>query len=179
MVKYADWMNLMTYDLHGSWDSPEDQIGSVVLAHTNLTEISSALNLLWRNNVPANKVNLGIGFYGRSYTLSDPSCSSPGCGFKDPGVAGGKCPKSLFFPPFLRGLYFLFVCLENAEFHNTECTGTPGILSYDEIEQVLNTYQLTTVYDNDAGVNYFSWSHNQWVVRTKIPSNSYKNQDPQ
>lgn len=54
----------MTYDLHGAWDSPEDQIGSYVYAHTNLTEITDALDLLWRNDVPANKVNMGLGFYG-------------------------------------------------------------------------------------------------------------------
>ncbi len=74
----ADWVNLLTYDLHGSWDSPEDQIGSFAYAHTNLTEIIDAFDLLWRNNVPANKVNMGIGFYGRTFTLADKSCTSPG-----------------------------------------------------------------------------------------------------
>lgn len=58
---------------HGSWDSPENQVGNIVMAHTNITEIQDALNLLWRNDVPANKVNLGIGFYGRTYELEDPS----------------------------------------------------------------------------------------------------------
>lgn len=57
-------MAAVTYDLHGAWDSPEDQIGSYVYAHTNLTEITDALDLLWRNDVPANKVNMGLGFYG-------------------------------------------------------------------------------------------------------------------
>jgi chitinase len=78
---------------HGSWDSPEDQIGKFVYAHTNLTEIKDALNLLWRNNVPADKVNLGLGFYGRSYTLEDPNCIDAGCAFKEPGMPG-KCTVS-------------------------------------------------------------------------------------
>ena len=88
LAKYVDWINLMSYDLHGSWDSPESYIGSYVYAHTNLTEISDALNLLWRNDVPANKVNLGLGFYGRSYTLEDASCTMPGCPFESGGEAG-------------------------------------------------------------------------------------------
>lgn len=45
MSKYADWINLMAYDLHGVWDS-SDPIGNQVLAHTNLTEIDLALDLV-------------------------------------------------------------------------------------------------------------------------------------
>ncbi|KAI1381148.1 family 18 glycosyl hydrolase [Hypoxylon crocopeplum] len=88
MVLYADWINFMTYDLHGQWDSPADTIGSYVYAHTNLTEINEGLQLLWRNDIPSNKVNLGIGFYGRTYTLADPSCTSPGCPFTSGGMPG-------------------------------------------------------------------------------------------
>lgn len=36
------------------------------------------------------KIVMGIGFYGRSFTLSDPSCSRPGCGFSS-GANPGKC----------------------------------------------------------------------------------------
>lgn len=85
MAKSVDWINLMSYDLHGSWDADGNWIGPHVYAHTNMTEIKDALQLLWRNNVPAEKVNLGLAFYGRSYTLVDPSCNIPGCEFKDPG----------------------------------------------------------------------------------------------
>lgn len=82
MMEYADFTNLMAYDLHGTWDSPDDQIGSIVLAHTNLTEINAALDLFWRNSIDPSKINLGIGFYGRSFQLSDPACWQPGCPFK-------------------------------------------------------------------------------------------------
>lgn len=53
-----------------------------------MTEIDSALDLLWRNDVDPSKVVLGIGFYGRSFKLSDPSCNKPGCKFSGPGDAG-------------------------------------------------------------------------------------------
>jgi chitinase len=52
------------------------------------SEIKDALNLLWRNDVPASQVNLGLGFYGRSYTLKDPNCWQPGCIFESAGNAG-------------------------------------------------------------------------------------------
>jgi chitinase len=46
LIQYADWINLMTYDLHGEWDR-NNPIGSIVQAHTNLTEIELALELFW------------------------------------------------------------------------------------------------------------------------------------
>jgi chitinase len=68
----VDWFNMMTYDLHGTWDSTDKYIGSVVNAHTNLTEIDLAMQLLWRNNIDPGQVNLGLGFYGRSMLLVSP-----------------------------------------------------------------------------------------------------------
>jgi hypothetical protein len=65
MMEHVDFVNLMTYDLFGSWDKDSNWIGPYVYGHTNLTVIKQALNLLWRNGVPANQVNLGLGFYGR------------------------------------------------------------------------------------------------------------------
>ncbi|KAL4935574.1 hypothetical protein BDV06DRAFT_217331 [Aspergillus oleicola] len=80
MVKHVDWINVMTYDLHGVWDA-QDPIGSIVQGHTNLTEIKTALELFWRVDIPPAKLVLGLGFYGRSFTLADPECTKPGCPF--------------------------------------------------------------------------------------------------
>lgn len=83
----VDWINLMSYDLHGVWDR-DNPIGSNVLAHTNITEIDAALDLFWRTDVSPDKIVLGIGFYGRSFKLQDPACWQPGCAFSGPGDAG-------------------------------------------------------------------------------------------
>lgn len=45
MVPHVDWVNLMSYDLHGVWDG-NNTIGKHVLAHTNLTEIDLSLDLV-------------------------------------------------------------------------------------------------------------------------------------
>lgn len=70
MSKTVDWFNMMLYDLHGTWDSTDKEIGSIVQAHTNLTEIDQALELLWRNKIEPSKVVMGLGFYGRSRVIS-------------------------------------------------------------------------------------------------------------
>ncbi|KAH8895714.1 hypothetical protein GQ53DRAFT_853840 [Thozetella sp. PMI_491] len=137
-VALADFTNLMAYDLHGTWDSPADQIGSIVLAHTNLTEIKLALSLFWRNGVDPAKVNLGIGFYGRSFQLQDPGCWQPGCAFK-----GGAAPGP--------------------------CTQTSGILSYNEITNIINQNNLEPYWDKENAVKYMTWDNDQWV--------SYDDQD--
>jgi len=87
LVDAADYVNFMTYDLHGVWDA-DDPIGAQVLAHTNLTEIDQGLDLLWRNGVDPSKVNLGLAFYSRTFQLQDPSCTVPGCPFSGGGMAG-------------------------------------------------------------------------------------------
>ena len=79
--------------VHGTWDSTDPYIGPIVAAHTNLTEIDQALDLLWRNNIDPSKVNLGIGFYGRSFTLTNPSCTAAGCPFSAGGEPG-PCSQS-------------------------------------------------------------------------------------
>jgi chitinase len=129
---------------HGSWDSPQDQIGSFVFGHTNKTEIEDSLNLFWRNGVPADKINLGIGFYGRSYTLEDKSCTEPGCGQM-------YCKFSNDSPHF-----DTFMLTSSSQ-------GQAGVLSFDEIETLKRDSQLSTVYDEDAEIKYMVWNDDQWV----------------
>lgn len=57
-------------------------------AHSNLTEISSALDLVWRNNITASKLSLGLAFYGRSTTLASSSCADPECLYLSGGDKG-------------------------------------------------------------------------------------------
>ncbi|KAK8042256.1 glycoside hydrolase superfamily [Apiospora rasikravindrae] len=90
MEQHLDWFNIMTYDIHGVWDSTVHSIGPYAYAHTNLTEIQLGLELLWRNNINPGRVVMGLGFYGRSFTMKDPGCLHAGCEFSD-GAHGGEC----------------------------------------------------------------------------------------
>jgi chitinase len=103
-------------------------------------EIAAGLDLLWRNKIDPAKVALGLGFYGRSFTLKDASCNTPGCAFAiDTGLegsTGGANPGT--------------------------CTGTSGILSDYEIARILDKSSPHVAYDATAGVNWMAWNDNQW-----------------
>lgn len=68
----------MRFHLHGTWDLTDTYIGTVVNAHTSLTEIYQSLDLLWRNKIDSKKVVLGLRFYGRLFNLTNLSCNDAG-----------------------------------------------------------------------------------------------------
>lgn len=137
----VDWLNVMSYDLHGVWDAASKYTGPKLATHTNITEINMALDLLWRAGVKPNKVVLGKGCkfafahilrlhhltcwtdYGRSFTLTDPSCNKPdgSCTFSG-GAKEGRCSKA------------------------------SGILTLQEIQELIKEKNLKPVHDLKAGV---------------------------
>ncbi|KAL2785261.1 hypothetical protein BJX66DRAFT_329388 [Aspergillus keveii] len=93
MQEHIDFFNVMTYDIHGVWDASNKNSGPFVRPHTNITEIKLGLDLLWRNDVDPSRVNFGLGWYGRSFTLKDPACNQPDCIFSYGGKPG-ECTNS-------------------------------------------------------------------------------------
>ncbi|KAE8375114.1 glycoside hydrolase [Aspergillus bertholletiae] len=130
---YVDWFNIMTYDIHGLWDAHGKEIGPHAYAHTNLTEINMGLELLWRNNINPSRVVMGLGFYGRSFTMVDPNCLKPGCRFKAHEAPAG------------------------------ECTNIPGVISATEIHKIVQKGGATVTFYEDAAVKVVTWNQNHWV----------------
>jgi chitinase len=75
--QHLDWINLMTYDFHGGWEAqgptnfhsnlyldPSSPATGVSRTYT----IENAVNKLLSAGVPAQKILLGIPFYGRGWT---------------------------------------------------------------------------------------------------------------
>ena len=115
-------------------DAQSKFVGPYIAPHTNLTEIDIALDLFWRAGVDSSKVVMGQGWYGRSFTLADPSCSTPNgvCKFTG-GANPGPCSKA------------------------------SGIFDYREISDIITKNNLQPVHDEKAGVKWITWDSNQWV----------------
>ncbi|KAK5654286.1 hypothetical protein OQA88_7463 [Cercophora sp. LCS_1] len=134
MEPHIDWFNMMSYDIHGVWDSTNKFTGPYIRPHTNLTEIEEGLALLWRAGVNPANVVLGLGWYGRSFTLEDPNCSVPNglCRFTAGGAPG-------------------------------ECSRSAGTLTNAEIKRIIDSEVGVESYDATAGVRWLKWNTNQWV----------------
>lgn len=139
--KYVSWFNFMSYDLHGMWDKHNQFTGPYLLGHTNITEIESGLDLLWRNQVDPKNVVMGFGFYGRSFTMADSACSEPNgvCEFSTAGIPGS-------------------------------CSATAGILIYAEIQSLNTSLNVQTFYDEKSTVKYNVFDSTQWVSYDDVQS---------
>ncbi|WP_411133789.1 glycoside hydrolase family 18 protein [Streptomyces sp. C10] len=106
-AQYVDWYNPMTYDYFGAWDakgptaphSPLTSYSGIPKAGFNSTDTITKLKGL---GVPASKLLLGIGFYGRGWsgvTQSAPGGTATGAapgkyeaGIDDYKVLKSRCP---------------------------------------------------------------------------------------
>lgn len=106
-AQYVDWFNPMTYDYFGAWDAqgptaPHSPLTSYPgIPHAGFNT-SDTIAKLKAKGVPAGKLLIGIGFYGRGWTgvtQSEPGGTATGAapgtyeaGIEDYKVLKGKCP---------------------------------------------------------------------------------------
>ncbi|TDB28610.1 chitinase [Stenotrophomonas sp. ATCM1_4] len=111
--RYLDFINVMTYDFHGAWaprtnhhsalfDSPADpSSGDERLYNSN-----DAIEAYLARGVPAHKLNLGVGFYGRGWTNVAPTNNGlyqpgrPAAGRYEAGIEDWKVLKDLGWPAY-------------------------------------------------------------------------------
>ncbi|KZT36396.1 hypothetical protein SISSUDRAFT_1120964 [Sistotremastrum suecicum HHB10207 ss-3] len=88
LLKSANWVNVLAFDLHGVWDGADPSVGTGLRAHSNLTLIDAGLQQFWQANVNPSQIVLGFAFYGRTFTLANNDCFYPGCSWFSGGGAG-------------------------------------------------------------------------------------------
>ncbi|WP_030968863.1 glycoside hydrolase family 18 protein [Streptomyces sp. NRRL S-1824] len=106
-AQYVDWYNPMTYDFFGAWDAqgptaPHSPLTSYTGIPREGYTSDAAVTKLKALGVPASKLLLGIGFYGRGWTgvtQDAPGGTATGAatgtyeaGIEDYKVLKGSCP---------------------------------------------------------------------------------------
>jgi chitinase len=109
-----DWINVMTYDYHGSWE-PRGPTNFPAPLYTSSRDPSTGLDLsadatiraFLEAGVPPDKVNLGVPFFGRGWTGVAPAddglyqeADKPAAGLYEAGVNDYGVLRALDFPRF-------------------------------------------------------------------------------
>ena len=81
---YLDFINLMTYDFCGTWDSRSGHHARLYSLNTDEVSCSSGVSYVMASGCPAKKILLGIPVYGRSFMgVSGPGHRHKGGGGQD------------------------------------------------------------------------------------------------
>ena len=79
MAEHIDWFNLMSYNIHGDWDE-------FAGANTDMSYIIDTMTYIYGTGLAREKLVLGLAAFGRSTTLTDPTCITAGCPISGPGL---------------------------------------------------------------------------------------------
>ncbi|XP_049812393.1 acidic mammalian chitinase-like isoform X1 [Schistocerca nitens] len=137
LCRYLDFINLMAYDLHGSWDNKTGQNSPLYASSADKTEAERQLNVdssvrYWiQNGADPSKLVLGMGTYGRTFTLASTAHTGVGAPTNGPGTAG----------PY---------------------TKEAGMMGYNEILEKLKSGGWKVTWDEEQKVPY-AVHENQWV----------------
>ncbi|CAH2239667.1 jg12443 [Pararge aegeria aegeria] len=137
-TQYVDYVNLMTYDMNGSWDSVTGHNaplhkgqGDENVAKQNVFTVDLSLEYWLQQGCPAHKLVLGIPLYGRTFLLTNANNSGVRARASGPGIAG----------PW---------------------TATNGFIGYNEFCLRQKTESWNLRYDSSAKVPYAVQGRN-WV----------------
>jgi chitinase len=145
--RYLDFINVMSYDLHGTWNQVTGQNAPLYASSTEMREGNSQLNVdavmrTWiASGANPQKLIMGLAFYGRSFTLDSPN-TAIGALATTGGAAGPH-------------------------------TQEPGILGYMEICEKILYNGWTEIWD-DVQKNPYAFSGNQWVGYDSVRSLTLK-----
>jgi len=133
-----DWINLMTYDFHGSWETVSGHHAALYSTSEDETQYGYPISVSWALQnwldlgCTGQKLTLGIATYGHSFTLENSINHDFLVGVSGPGAQGSG-------------------------------TSSPGTLAYSEVMLAIEQGTLTEIFDEDRGVPYAHDGQGFWV----------------
>lgn len=160
----VDFINLMTYDLHGFWDGITGNNAPLYAGSADITSYQKQLNVdsivkYWiAQGAPKDKLIVGIPLYGKSFTLTNSANYGVGAPVSGAGNAGNFIAEGGFLP-------YNEICynIKNSVFarywDNTQkvpyAVGGNQWVGYDDSESI--AYKINYIKDNNLGGAMF-WS---------------------
>ena len=126
---HAEW------DYNNAWANPGCPRGNCLRSHVNLTETMNSLSMITKAGVPSSKIIVGVSSYGRSFRMTESSCTGPLCTFSGPESSAAK----------------------------GECTGTAGYIANAEISKILGSGLAGRYYDGDSDSDVLVYG-SDWVA---------------
>ncbi|KAJ7630437.1 hypothetical protein FB45DRAFT_915498 [Roridomyces roridus] len=93
IAKSVNYLNMMSYDYHGPWDTNVTDQAPVTNPQTSILDMQASAQLYVRAGIDLSIVNLGLAYYGRTYQLADASCVGYNCTMVG-GGAPGPCTQT-------------------------------------------------------------------------------------
>lgn len=95
LIKYVDWMNVMSYDYHSNLESKTGHVAPLYHnpnEQTKYSNVNFSITYWLEQGVPSNKLVMGVPTYGQSFTLLRKSQRNEKPGFNvkvsGPGYTG-------------------------------------------------------------------------------------------
>ena len=158
--KYLDFINLMTYDLHGPWEgSVGHQTDSDETLASNQLSVWNSVNFYLNSGASPEKLVLGLATYGRTQNLKDPCSWQLGSPTTWSGGAAGQYTQASGF------LAFYEIC--KLEMKERVCTGNSQInapygatasyaIGYDDEESI--RYKVENIMKGRNLGGYMFWA---------------------
>lgn len=143
-----DFINVMTYDMHGAWDNYCGLNAPLYEGPADVTETQKQLNVnasiqYWLSQgAPREKIIMGIPLYGRSFTLANPANNYIGAAVSGPGLAG-------------------------------QYSREPGVLGYNEFCEKMQVETWQHHYSEEQR-GFYATNGNQWLGYENPTTIEYK-----
>lgn len=129
-IDYVDWFNIMSYNVAGRWNGVTNCQSPLNNKNDSVTKAVE----YFTNGHPLDKFNLGMSFFGTTFTLPKDTENTA---------------NTLYSP------------ISNATSTPGKCTKQTGYLSYFEILDLKKDNNV--FYSEDGSCHYFVYNKNQWV----------------
>jgi chitinase len=176
----VDFINLMSYDFHGSWETKTGHHASLKTTDGSLSG-SAAVQKYLGFGVPANKIVLGMPLYGRSWTVAklppaDNKSKNAINSKKTPGITGSNIIgtsslrpqyKSISKRMFMRRQVKSGVVVPPANTPGTpgkggKCVPEPGMFTFFDIMNAVQAKQ-GLIDDSQPQLGAVALIDNQWI----------------